>query len=282
MILVVAWKINLRSVWPWLAAFSHSRHKAKKRYPGMVEAGELEPARPDFPYSLLPVQKFQLQFSRVYYDRSSIAEKEKLQVLRPLQYCKEQETAITTTAPLLQREGNCNYYDRSRIAEKEKLQLLQPLQYCRERNCNHCDPSSIAEREKLELLRPLQYCRDRNCTYSDPSSMADRGIAITYCDRSSIAERYVYGDPTTIALVSGMTPWIVEGPEPHTRALTPPHAFVYRRVCVGSNPPSQPAPRPPWFVGLRFACGGGFVSGFFQGGLGHIVPRSPYFWGNRA
>ena len=43
----------------------------------------------------------------------------------------------------------------------------------------------------------------------------------------------------------GMTPWIVEGTESHTRALTLPHASVYRRVCVGSNRPSQPAPRPP-------------------------------------
>ena len=84
-------------------------------------------------------------------------------------------------------------------------------------------------------------------------------------------------------IVSGMTPWIVEGPESHTRALTPPHASVYRRVCVGSNPPSQPAPRRPGFIGLRFGCGGGFVSGFFQGGLGHMrVPRSPNFRGNRA
>ena len=57
------------------------------------------------------------------------------------------------------------------------------------------------------------------------------------------------------------------------------------RVCVGSNrlKPSLPTrPPPPWFLGLRFACGGGFVSGFFQGGLGHIQPRSPNFRGNRA
>ena len=54
-----------------------------------------------------------------YYDRSSIAEEEKLQLLRPLQYCKQQETAITTTAPLLQREGNCKYHDRSNVAETE-------------------------------------------------------------------------------------------------------------------------------------------------------------------
>ena len=205
-----------------------------------------------------------------------IEEREELQLLRPLPYCRERETTIATTAPVLQTARNCNHYDRSIIAkrggtaitttvpmlQRQKLQLLQPLQYCRERNCNYCDPSSIAEREKLELLGPLQYCRDRNCNYCGPSSMAE--IAINYYDRSSIAERYVYGDPTTISLVSGMTPWIVEGPESHTRALTPPHASVYRRVCVGSNPPSQPAPRPPRFIGLRFACGGGLVSGFFR------------------
>ena len=153
----------------------------------------------------------------------------------------------------------------------------------------------IAEREELQLLRPLQYCRERETTIattapvlqtarncSNHPSMAEREIAINYYDRSSIAERYVYGDPTTISLVSGMTPWIVEGPESHTRALTPPHASVYRRVCVGSNPPSQPAPRPPRFIGLRFACGGGFVSRLFHGGLGHIQPRSPNLRGNRA
>ena len=120
--------------------------------------------------------------------------------------------SITTTAPLLQREGNCNYHDRSNVAERETA-LLQPLQYCRERNCNYCDPSSIAERE-------------RSCNYCDPSNMAEREIAINYYDRSSIAERYVYGDPTTISLVSGITLWIVEGPASHTRALTPPHASV--------------------------------------------------------
>ena len=151
----------------------------------------------------------------------------------------------------------------------------------------------IAEREELQLLRPLQYCRERETTIattapvlqtarncSNHPSMAEREIAINYYDRSSIAERYVYGDLTTISLVSGMTPWIVEGPESHTRALTPPHASVYRRVCVGSNPPSQPAPRPPRFIGLRFACGGGFVSGF---GLGFrtYLPRPPE-GGNQA
>ena len=152
--------------------------------------------------------------------------------------------------PVLQRERKCNYYDRSSIAEKEKLQLLRPLQYCKQQETAAITPAW--QRGKLQLTT------------------------------TTAPERYVYGDPTTISLVSGMTPWIVEGPESHTRALTPPHASVCRRVCVGSSPPSQPAPRPPRFIGFRFACGGGFVSGFFQGGLGHIQPRSPNFRGNRA
>ena len=38
-----------------------------------------------------------------------------------------------------------------------------------------------------------------NCNYCEPSSVAEREIAINYYDRSSIAERYVYGDPTTIS-----------------------------------------------------------------------------------
>ena len=150
----------------------------------------------------------------------------------------ERGTATATTAPILQRKRNCNCYDCSRIANSKKLQSLRPLQYCKERycresSCNYCDPSSIAERGKLEL-RPLQYCRE----------IRVRG-------------------PTTISLVSCMTPWIVKGPESHTRALTPLHASVYRRVCVGSNPPSQPAPRPPRLKGLRFACGVVSFQGFF-------------------
>ena len=119
-------------------------------------------------------------------------------------------------------------------------------------------------------------------------------LQLTATTAPSIAERYVYGDPTTISLVSGMTPWIVEGPESHTRALTPPHASVYRRVCVGSNSAQTLPPNPPpapRFIGLRFACGGGFVSGF---GLGfrhtclgppkgetrhRVSPRSPILQG---
>ena len=117
--------------------------------------------------------------------------------------------------PVLQRERNCNYYDRSSIAEKEKLQLLRPLQCCKQQETAAITPAW--QRGKLQLT-----------TTTAPVLQRDN----------------VCGDPTTTSLVSGMTPWIVEGPESHTRALKPPHASVYRRVCVGSNPPSQPAPRP--------------------------------------
>ena len=60
-----------------------------------------------------------------YYGRTSIAEREKLQLLRPPQYCRLGETAITSTARVLQK--------------KQNLQLLRPLQYCRERerNCTY-------------------------------------------------------------------------------------------------------------------------------------------------
>ena len=103
-----------------------------------------------------------------YYDRSSIAE-------------RQRETAITTTAPVLQIGRNCNCNDRSNIAERETAittaeQVLQRdetaitttapvLQIGR--NCNYFDRSGIAEKENLQLLRPLQYCRERerNCTY---------------------------------------------------------------------------------------------------------------------
>ena len=181
-------------------------------------------------------------------------------------YCREKGTANTRIAPILQKKRNYNCCDRSSITNRKKLQLLQLLQYCREGNCNYYDLCNTAEREKLKLLGPLQYCRDRNCNYYDQHCREMRVRQL----HDHIASR-------------GMTPWIVEGTESHTRALTLPHASVYRRVCVGSNPPSQPAPRPPRFIGLRFVCGGGFVSGFCQGGLGHMhVPRSPNFRGNRA
>ena len=119
--------------------------------------------------------------------------------------------------PVLQRERNCNYYDRSSIAEKEKLQLLRPLQYCKQQETAAITPAW--QRGKLQLTTTTAPVLQRDTCTGTPRSY-----------------RYI---------VSGMTPWIVEGPESHTRALTPPHASVYRRVCVGSNPPSQPAPRPP-------------------------------------
>ena len=55
--------------------------------------------------------------------------KKKMQLLRPLQYCRETETAITTTAQVLTRQ-------REKKREK-KLQLLRPFQHGRERNGEH-------------------------------------------------------------------------------------------------------------------------------------------------
>ena len=61
------------------------------------------------------------------------AEREKLQLLRPLQAAE--------------RERNCSYYDRFKSAEREELHLLRPLQVCRERetattDCEHCKASA--------------------------------------------------------------------------------------------------------------------------------------------
>ena len=56
------------------------------------------------------------------YDSSSSANKEKLQLLRPLQHCRKRETATTRIRPAVQRDGNCNYY-------------IRPLQRA-EKNCN--------------------------------------------------------------------------------------------------------------------------------------------------
>ena len=126
---------------------------------------------------------------------------------KQLQYCRKRETAITTTAPVLERERekNCNYYDRcsiycrerernrnyydrSSIADWEKLQLQRPLQYCRERNCNYYDRSSIAEREKLQLLRPLQYCKLGETAITSTAPVLQKKRTCNYYDRSSIAE----------------------------------------------------------------------------------------------
>ena len=52
-----------------------------------------------------------------------IAEREELQLLRPLQYCRERETTIATTAPVLQTARNCNHYDRSIIAKRGRKKL---------------------------------------------------------------------------------------------------------------------------------------------------------------
>ena len=81
-----------------------------------------------------------------------VAEREKLQLLRPLQLCREREreTAATTTAPAVQSARNCNYYDRFTVQREKKLQLLRPFQLCRERERG---------REKLQLLL---YYDDRN------------------------------------------------------------------------------------------------------------------------
>ena len=49
-------------------------------------------------------------------------------------YCRERGTAITTTAPVLQRKRNYNCYDRSSIANSKKLQ--QSPQHGSEENCN--------------------------------------------------------------------------------------------------------------------------------------------------
>ena len=53
--------------------------------------------------------KKMLSCSVLYVCKS--AEREKLQLLRPLQVCRERETAATKTASSLQRKRNCSYYD---------------------------------------------------------------------------------------------------------------------------------------------------------------------------
>ena len=59
------------------------------------------------------------------------------------------------------------------------------------------------------------------------------------------------------------------------RALTLLHVSVHSLYIVWLKPSLPP---PPRFLGLRLQCGGGFVSGFFQGGLGHIC-RGPQILG---
>ena len=181
---------------------------------GMCPQKQIDP-KPQVPTLILEAKVGTWSETRPKGKLEPVLQRErKLQLLGSLQCCR--------------KKRNYNCCDRSSITNRKNLQLLQLLQYCRERNCNYYDLCSIAEREKLKLLGPLQYCRDRNCNYYDQHCREMRVQQL----HDHIASR-------------GMTPWIVEGTESHTRALTLPHASVYRRVCVGSNPPSQPAPRPP-------------------------------------
>ena len=71
-------------------------------------------------------------------------------------YCRERGTAITTTAPVLQRNRNYNCYDRSFIANSKKMQSLRPLHYCKERGT------------AITTTVPMQRERERNCNYCDP------------------------------------------------------------------------------------------------------------------
>ena len=153
---------------------------------------------------------------------SSIAEREKLQLLRPLQYCRERErekklqllrplqycrererkTAITTTAPVLQIGRSCNYNDRSNIAERETAITTTAQVLQTERNCNYYDRSSIAERETATTSTAPELQKKRTCKYYDRSSIAERETALTTtapvlqkegnyncCDPSSMASR---------------------------------------------------------------------------------------------
>ena len=111
-----------------------------------------------------------------------IAEREELQLLRPLQYCRERETTIATTAPVLQTARNCNHYDRSIIAKRGELQLPRPFQCCRERNCNYYyNRSSIAEKETVIIatLPVLQKREKLELLGQDPSSIAEIETVIT-------------------------------------------------------------------------------------------------------
>ena len=67
--------------------------------------------RPPKPNLFWRVSLLQRQRNCNYYDRSSIAKGGTLQLLQPLQYCRERERGREKPA----------YYDRSSIAEREKL-----------------------------------------------------------------------------------------------------------------------------------------------------------------
>ena len=92
---------------------------------------------------------------------------------KQLKYCRQRETAITTTAPVLQRE---------------KLQLLRPLRNCRKRELASTTTAPVLQREKLHLLRPPQYCKKRETIIAAtlPAWQAERNCK-SY-DRSSVAE----------------------------------------------------------------------------------------------
>ena len=92
---------------------------------------------------------------------------------KQLKYCRQRETAITTTAPVLQRE---------------KLQLLQPLRYCRKRELASTTTALVLQREKLHLLRPPQYCKKRETIIAAtlPAWQTERNCK-SY-DRSIVAE----------------------------------------------------------------------------------------------
>ena len=124
---------------------------------------------------------------------SSIAEREKLQLLRPLQYCREREReqkncnyydrcsiaerereiAITTTAPVLQI-GRIAITTTAPILQREKLQLLRPLKYCRQRETAITTTAPVLQREKLQLLRPLRYCRKRELASTTTAPVLQR------------------------------------------------------------------------------------------------------------
>ena len=61
------------------------------------------------------------------------AERDKLQLLRPLQVCRETETAASTTAS----QRNCSYYDRFRCAERETAASTTASAVQRERICSY-------------------------------------------------------------------------------------------------------------------------------------------------
>ena len=76
------------------------------------------------------------------WESAPVLQREKLQLVRPLQYCRQRQKL-----QLLRPQ----YHGR----EREILQIPRPLKYCkeRERNCNDWEPSSMAERETASTAR---------------------------------------------------------------------------------------------------------------------------------